>query len=77
MITARQAPCSTGGRALLRRNPREVRLSLGIPVSSVGADSAATALRANSREVSALLVLRRASPMTLGSISTSGTGQAE
>jgi len=39
---------------------------LGVPVSSVGADPPATALRASSRVESALLVLRRAGQMTMG-----------
>ena len=50
------APSARGtvGRALLRRNPRVVPLSLGVPVGVGRRRPLATALRASSRLVSAL-----------------------
>ena len=73
---ASYAPLHRGAGALLRRNPREVRLSLGVPVLSVGADHRDCPegeLAPGGRS----LVLRRAGRMILRSILTSGTVRAE
>lgn len=49
VTTTRQAARGTVGRALLRRNPRVVPLSLGVPVGVGRRRPIATALRASSR----------------------------
>ena len=76
MITTRLAPRRTEERALNERNPRKVRLSLGVPVSPVGANRSDCPEGEVASGERSLVLLSRWSD-DAGSMLTSGTVHAE